>query len=896
MEKFFDKNPKYIMRKLTVGLVSVILGVSIIIPDRKSYSFAKKAEYNKASNNSQDYINEWNITPENYYDKNYKYSKYLKFIDNDSKAKKNDTDGDGINDYLEVKVFKTDPTFFNVDTDGDKIPDVLEVMYYGTDPNNVDTDGDGKWDGIYSPDNINHELETYEPVKDEGDKNTYKIKGTSPLINISEFRSQFNETVNPDNIKIWSGLKGKVQPYKVVSLSFYSGENRKCIAETLSDKDGNYELKIGSLFKRYKFFKKTNEFGNSAKLDYKDNIIFEDSKSYEKIIKGKGEFYFEIWEDGFSDTPKEINNLYSSPEIIPVSRSMNDMIGIKPGTLVVPYGTDLNKNQELYAKGAISQKHFINNAVYSFDDNFNYNITKIPGEYNVTVKIDYTNKNEEFVKNCIIKVLSINESVKNLSLEMQSNPGEYKTKDLIEIINNYFNNNLTDDYISINIKKSDENEYLNSTNYIKSITNIDNNLENINIISGEEKNLNCDLIFTDGSKLLNIPLKIYGRMKPEAEIMETSVTNGIKVTDIDILKTRENTVIESDSKEVNGLKITKEGKLEGIPNVNFNKDEKSKDVIIKVELKSSDGINEIKEVKIKVNKKVSEINPAEEKVKETTETEKKDTPAEEKVNKKVNKFSEDTMYINKKSLLKNEKSDERSEVNIAINKSNGLFNIIKPKNANNGLIHLRYLYGYDDNTIRLSNELTRAEASTMFARLLNNGKIPAGNVYYKDLENKFWAMNSIAYLSSNGYINGYKDGTFKADSNITRAEFAQMVSKYLKNNSNNICAPFNDINDHWAIDAINSLYSSNLINGYEDGMFRPDNIITREEAIKIFNILFERPSTLNNLSNIRLEDIENNYYDLDKNRWSYNYIVDALKNHKITRKDDNIVSWEIIAD
>ncbi|OPX86472.1 MAG: Endoglucanase precursor [Pelotomaculum sp. PtaB.Bin104] len=91
-----------------------------------------------------------------------------------------------------------------------------------------------------------------------------------------------------------------------------------------------------------------------------------------------------------------------------------------------------------------------------------------------------------------------------------------------------------------------------------------------------------------------------------------------------------------------------------------------------------------------------------------------------------------------------------------------------------------------------------------------------------------WAYDNINNLVAQGCISGYPDGSFKPDSTITRAEFATVLVKAFKL-ENNEGKAFNDTAVHWAKDYIATAASNGLVNGYEDGTFGPDDLITREQ-------------------------------------------------------------------
>lgn len=101
---------------------------------------------------------------------------------------------------------------------------------------------------------------------------------------------------------------------------------------------------------------------------------------------------------------------------------------------------------------------------------------------------------------------------------------------------------------------------------------------------------------------------------------------------------------------------------------------------------------------------------------------------------------------------------------------------------------------------------------------------------------------AIETLNLMGVINGYPDGTFGPDKNVTRAEFTAMLMRILNygslGSSSASGLPFTDVSDsdsdiNWAIPNINTAYGMGIINGYEDSTFRPTNNVAYEEAVKM---------------------------------------------------------------
>ena len=176
-----------------------------------------------------------------------------------------------------------------------------------------------------------------------------------------------------------------------------------------------------------------------------------------------------------------------------------------------------------------------------------------------------------------------------------------------------------------------------------------------------------------------------------------------------------------------------------------------------------------------------------------------------------------------------------------------------------------YIEGYEDGSFKPNGNMTRAEAATMMARLMNgSNNFGTSNITRFYDANNEWYSKAVNYAVGKGIINGYPDGSFKPNAQITRAEFTQMLSQYVTK-SGNKAANFNDINNHWAKAAIVKVYNNNIIDGYPDGSFRPDANITRAEAVKMLNITFNKTGGT----------YTNTFYDVKASDWFYNDVMKA---------------------
>jgi len=104
---------------------------------------------------------------------------------------------------------------------------------------------------------------------------------------------------------------------------------------------------------------------------------------------------------------------------------------------------------------------------------------------------------------------------------------------------------------------------------------------------------------------------------------------------------------------------------------------------------------------------------------------------------------------------------------------------------------------------------------------------------FSDVANH-WAKEAVNDMGSRLVIEGTGSGQFTPDQAITRAEFAAIVVRGLGLEMEQAATPFSDVKTtDWYNSAINTAFTYQLINGFEDGMFRPDEHITREQAMLI---------------------------------------------------------------
>ena len=210
--------------------------------------------------------------------------------------------------------------------------------------------------------------------------------------------------------------------------------------------------------------------------------------------------------------------------------------------------------------------------------------------------------------------------------------------------------------------------------------------------------------------------------------------------------------------------------------------------------------------------------------------------------------------------------------------------------ALNGIDHVAYIIGYEDGSVRPNNNITRAEVATIFFRLLHEDvrdRHMTQDNDFTDVTEGQWFNCAISTMSSMGIINGYPDGTFRPNDAISRAEFAAIAARFDKRSADTM-ARFTDIRGHWAANEISVACENGWINGYPNGTFAPDQDITRAEAMTLVNrVLHRNPEDVADLLPGMAKWTDN----MNKNAWYYLAVQEATNSHEYKRKTNYHEYW-----
>ena len=206
--------------------------------------------------------------------------------------------------------------------------------------------------------------------------------------------------------------------------------------------------------------------------------------------------------------------------------------------------------------------------------------------------------------------------------------------------------------------------------------------------------------------------------------------------------------------------------------------------------------------------------------------------------------------------------------------------------------HYAYIIGYEDGTVRPQGNITRAEVATIFFRLLTDEvreeywSTVSG---YTDVSSSDWYNNAISTLSNLGVITGYEDGTFRPNASISRAEFVTIATRFFDYAAEYEGA-FSDVSySSWYADFVQAAVDMGLVNGYENGTFRPNASITRAEAVAIVNrVLLRRPDADHLLPWSVMNTFSDNVLE---SAWYYEDIQEATNSHDYEWLKSGVEDW-----
>ena len=148
------------------------------------------------------------------------------------------------------------------------------------------------------------------------------------------------------------------------------------------------------------------------------------------------------------------------------------------------------------------------------------------------------------------------------------------------------------------------------------------------------------------------------------------------------------------------------------------------------------------------------------------------------------------------------------------------------------MVLANYVQSFEDGVITAEDgpEYRISEETGSYANVTGEGRVNFSN--FTDVGSYQWFYSYIQDLTVQGVVNGYPDGTFRPDNKITRAEFCKMLCGVLEVGKLEYTKSFNDLEEGaWYYDYVMTLAEMGIVDGYTDGSFLPDNDITRQEMV-----------------------------------------------------------------
>lgn len=148
---------------------------------------------------------------------------------------------------------------------------------------------------------------------------------------------------------------------------------------------------------------------------------------------------------------------------------------------------------------------------------------------------------------------------------------------------------------------------------------------------------------------------------------------------------------------------------------------------------------------------------------------------------------------------------------------------------------LGFVSGYKDGTFKPDNPVTRAEFSTMLNKAL---KIEiTGKYNFSDIGGNDWFYDEVQKSVAAGFFSGYENNTFRPNNPITRQEVAKVVSGAITTGNIDgegatLLKDYSSVQE-WAKESVNAVYNKGYILGYLDKTYLPSRSLTRGEAAKI---------------------------------------------------------------
>ena len=213
---------------------------------------------------------------------------------------------------------------------------------------------------------------------------------------------------------------------------------------------------------------------------------------------------------------------------------------------------------------------------------------------------------------------------------------------------------------------------------------------------------------------------------------------------------------------------------------------------------------------------------------------------------------------------------------------------VKPMLELNKEDHYAYMIGYPNKNFMPSGNITRAEAVTIFFRMLTDdsrNRFWITTNEFNDVKSTDWYNNALSTMANANVIEADANGNYRPDEAMTRADFAILLTKFFDEPGTSSHS-LTDISGHYAEAAIAKVAQKGWIEGYPDGTFKPDAHISRAETAKLVNRILERTPHIDGLLEYMIE-----FPDVVKSEWYYAEVQEATNSHEYERESKTFENW-----
>ncbi|MCL2827187.1 MAG: S-layer homology domain-containing protein [Oscillospiraceae bacterium] len=221
--------------------------------------------------------------------------------------------------------------------------------------------------------------------------------------------------------------------------------------------------------------------------------------------------------------------------------------------------------------------------------------------------------------------------------------------------------------------------------------------------------------------------------------------------------------------------------------------------------------------------------------------------------------------------------------------------------------HPLYMIGNEHSLFMPRNNISRAEVATVLARIVlldfetGIDFLPDGMTVFdrfSDVESGQWWYYYVAWAYGAGFIKGFDDGTFKPEDPITRQEFAALLARTIDYYTEAGDISFVDADDisAWALHYVYTVYKELWMRGDDGRNFNPQENLSRAEAATTINRILERIYDQPAFAAANVVNLERAilFSDVADTAWYFAAVVAATNDHYLTRIETGAIDWKYI--